>query len=74
MVRAVPYAVTATCRWRGHIYIETLTNALLQVNDVREIARVAYEHHALVIVDNTFVTPYQNNAFSAYMPICLSET
>lgn len=40
------------------VYIETLTNPLLQVNDVREIAKVAHEHHALVIVDNTFVTPY----------------
>ena len=40
------------------VYFETLTNPLLQVNDVRRIARIAHRHGALVIVDNTFVTPY----------------
>lgn len=40
------------------VYLETLTNPLLQVNDVRHIARIAHRHGSLVIVDNTFVTPY----------------
>lgn len=40
------------------VYFETLTNPLLQVNDVAAIARIAHRHGALVIVDNTFVTPY----------------
>ena len=40
------------------VYFETLTNPLLQVNDVRAIASIAHRYGALVIVDNTFVTPY----------------
>ena len=40
------------------VYFETLTNPLLQVNDVRRIASIAHRYGALVIVDNTFFTPY----------------
>ena len=40
------------------VYFETITNPLLEVNDVREISSVAHEAGALSIVDNTFVTPY----------------
>lgn len=40
------------------VYFETLTNPLLEVNDVAEISRIAHEAGALSIVDNTFVTPY----------------
>lgn len=39
------------------VYVETLTNPLLQVNDIAQIARVAHANGAIVIVDNTFVTP-----------------
>ena len=40
------------------VYFETITNPLLQVNDVSRIAAIAHKYGALVIVDNTFVTPY----------------
>jgi cystathionine beta-lyase len=40
------------------VYFETLTNPLLQVNDVQAIARIAQRYGTRVIVDNTFVTPY----------------
>ncbi|WP_300766676.1 aminotransferase class I/II-fold pyridoxal phosphate-dependent enzyme [uncultured Bifidobacterium sp.] len=40
------------------VYFETLTNPLLEVNDVAAIAAIAHRYGALVIVDNTFVTPY----------------
>ena len=40
------------------VYFETITNPLLQVNDVNRIAAIAHRYGALVIVDNTFVTPY----------------
>lgn len=40
------------------VYVETLTNPLLQVNDIAAIARIAHRYGAIVIVDNTFVTPY----------------
>ncbi|MFT8358479.1 trans-sulfuration enzyme family protein [Bifidobacterium aquikefiri] len=40
------------------LYIETLTNPVLQVNDVAALASLAHRYGAVLIVDNTFVTPY----------------
>ncbi|RLG80851.1 MAG: cystathionine gamma-synthase family protein [Thermoprotei archaeon] len=39
------------------VLIETMTNPTLKVFDVREIAKRAREVGALLVVDNTFVTP-----------------
>ncbi|GAA3195788.1 trans-sulfuration enzyme family protein [Lentilactobacillus kefiri] len=40
------------------VYFEPVTNPLLKVSSVKQIAKVAHEHDALVVVDNTFLTPY----------------
>lgn len=40
------------------VWIETPTNPLLRIADIREIARIAHEHGALLVVDNTFASPY----------------
>lgn len=40
------------------VYFETLTNPLLQINNVNRISAIAHRYGALSIVDNTFVTPY----------------
>jgi cystathionine gamma-lyase / homocysteine desulfhydrase len=40
------------------LYIETPTNPLLKVTDIKESAQLAKEHDLLTIVDNTFSTPY----------------
>ncbi|MFC7392151.1 bifunctional cystathionine gamma-lyase/homocysteine desulfhydrase [Scopulibacillus cellulosilyticus] len=40
------------------IYIETPTNPLLKITDLRKISKIAREHNLLLIVDNTFNTPY----------------
>lgn len=40
------------------LYIETPTNPLLKVTDIKASARLAKEHDLLTIVDNTFSTPY----------------
>ncbi|KAB5606536.1 trans-sulfuration enzyme family protein [Bifidobacterium jacchi] len=40
------------------VYFETLTNPLIEVNNVRAISAIAHRYGALSIVDNTFVTPY----------------
>ncbi|MGF2384940.1 trans-sulfuration enzyme family protein [Lentilactobacillus otakiensis] len=40
------------------VYFEPVTNPLLKVSSVKRIAKVAHEHDALVVVDNTFLTPY----------------
>ena len=43
------------------VYFETVTNPLLKVNDVHAIAEIAHRYGTIVIVDNTFVTPYLQN-------------
>ncbi len=40
------------------IYIETPTNPMMSVADIAAIAKVAKKHGLLLIVDNTFLSPY----------------
>src|SRR5690606_25650494 len=40
------------------VWVETPTNPLLGVSDVAALAGVAHEAGALLVVDNTFATPY----------------
>ena len=39
------------------VFIETPTNPLMQEADIQQVAKIAKEHGALVIVDNTFIRP-----------------
>lgn len=41
-----------------YVYIETPTNPLLSVADISALSKLAHDHGALSIVDNTFATPY----------------
>ncbi|MDQ0253907.1 cystathionine gamma-lyase/homocysteine desulfhydrase [Evansella vedderi] len=43
------------------IYVETPTNPLLKVTDIRKMKEIADEHNLLLAVDNTFSTPYFQN-------------
>lgn len=40
------------------VFLETPTNPTLQVTDIAAVAELAHRHGALLIVDNTFMTPY----------------
>ncbi len=40
------------------IFIETPTNPLLRVTDIKAISDIAKKHNILSIADNTFMTPY----------------
>jgi cystathionine gamma-synthase len=40
------------------LWLETPTNPLLTCIDIEAVAALAHEHGALVVVDNTFATPY----------------
>lgn len=40
------------------IFIETPTNPMMHVTDIAAIAQIAKAHNLLLIVDNTFLTPY----------------
>jgi len=43
------------------IWIETPTNPLLKISDIRAISTLAKGHGALTVVDNTFMSPYFQN-------------
>lgn len=43
------------------IYIETPTNPMMNVTDIGALAKVAKKHDLLLIVDNTFLSPYFQN-------------
>lgn len=45
------------------IYFETPTNPMMNVVDLEKVVKVAQEHQLLVIVDNTFLSPYFQNPF-----------
>ncbi|QKS70072.1 bifunctional cystathionine gamma-lyase/homocysteine desulfhydrase [Paenalkalicoccus suaedae] len=53
------------------IYVETPTNPLLKVTDVREMRTIADEHDLHLIVDNTFSTPYYQNPITLGADIVL---
>jgi len=43
------------------IYLETPTNPMMRVSDIAKIAQAAKRHNCLLIVDNTFLSPYFQN-------------
>ena len=43
------------------VYIETPTNPMMHVTDIRKTAEIARRHGVLLIVDNTFLSPYFQN-------------
>lgn len=43
------------------IYIETPTNPMMNVADIGKLSEIAKRHNLLLIVDNTFLSPYFQN-------------
>lgn len=43
------------------IYVETPGNPMMEITDLRACAKIAREHGLLLIVDNTFLSPYFQN-------------
>lgn len=43
------------------VYIETPTNPMMNVTDIAAIAEITQKHNLLLIVDNTFLSPYFQN-------------
>jgi len=60
----VPVADVAAVRARlaarktAMVWVETPTNPLLSIADIRALAQAAHEAGALLVVDNTFASPY----------------
>jgi cystathionine gamma-lyase len=43
------------------IWIESPTNPLMKLVDIKKVAAIAHQNNILVVVDNTFLTPYFQN-------------
>ena len=46
------------------VYIETPTNPMMRILDISGLSKIAHSHGAILIVDNTFLTPYFQNPLS----------
>ncbi|MCD8826709.1 bifunctional cystathionine gamma-lyase/homocysteine desulfhydrase [Staphylococcus gallinarum] len=53
------------------LYIETPSNPLLRVTDIKKTAELAQQHNLISIVDNTFMTPYFQNPLDFGIDIVL---
>jgi cystathionine beta-lyase/cystathionine gamma-synthase len=56
------------------VWLETPTNPLLNIVDIRAAAAAAHEAGALVIVDNTFATPYLQQPLALGADVVLHST
>ncbi len=56
------------------IWLETPTNPLLQLADIRSIAAIAHKHNLLLVVDNTFSSPYFQQPLDLGADIVLHST
>ncbi|WP_026882910.1 trans-sulfuration enzyme family protein [Clostridium akagii] len=43
------------------IFLESPSNPLLKITDLRAVIKIAKQHNLIVIVDNTFMSPYLQN-------------
>lgn len=55
------------------IYIETPGNPTLSVSDIRAIADIAHEAHALLCVDNTFASPFNQRPLELGADFCIES-
>jgi cystathionine beta-lyase/cystathionine gamma-synthase len=56
------------------VWIESPSNPLLQITDIRAAANIAHEHGALCLVDNTFASPFFQRPLSLGADLVLHST
>ncbi len=56
------------------VWLETPTNPLLRLADIKAVAEIAHEQNALLVVDNTFATPYFQQPLALGADIVLHST
>jgi cystathionine gamma-lyase len=56
------------------IWLETPTNPLLRLVDIQAVATVAYRHNVLLVVDNTFASPYFQQPITLGADIVIHST
>jgi cystathionine gamma-lyase len=56
------------------IWLETPTNPLLRLVDIEAVANIAHRHNLLLVVDNTFATPYFQQPLNLGADIVIHST
>ena len=56
------------------LWVETPSNPMLSIVDLRAVCELAHAHGALVVVDNTFATPYLQQPFEFGADIVVHST
>lgn len=56
------------------IWLESPTNPLMKLCDIREISKIAKRHGILTVVDNTFMSPFFQNPLNLGADIVLHST
>jgi cystathionine beta-lyase/cystathionine gamma-synthase len=70
-LREIERAITRRTRL---VWIESPTNPLLQITDIRGAARIAHRYGALCVVDNTFASPFFQRPLSLGADLVLHST
>ncbi len=72
---AIPDEVRAALRPETRlVWLETPTNPLVKLADIRAISALARQHGALTVVDNTFASPYGQQPLALGADIVLHST
>ena len=56
------------------VWLESPTNPLMKLCDIKEISKIAREHDAITVVDNTFMSPFLQNPLDLGADIVLHST
>ena len=56
------------------LWLETPTNPLLNIADIADLSRIAHDAGALVVVDNTFASPYLQQPLSLGADVVVHST
>jgi cystathionine gamma-lyase/cystathionine beta-lyase/cystathionine gamma-lyase/homocysteine desulfhydrase len=68
-------AVKKAIRWNTRIvWIETPTNPLMVLSDIKTIAAIAHSKNAELVVDNTFMSPYLQHPLALGADMVLHST
>ena len=70
-LKEIDQAVTSQTRL---VWIESPTNPLLKITDIRTTAKVAHVHGALCLVDNTFASPFFQRPLTLGVDLVLHST
>jgi cystathionine gamma-synthase len=56
------------------VWLETPSNPLLRITDIAALAELAHARHALLVVDNTFATPYLQHPLALGADVVVHST